>query len=67
MTKTFFTPAFRKWAYGVATAALSVLLVYGIIDGEQFAALTGVASAVTLTAYLNTDTSTNSGMPKHFR
>lgn len=46
----FLTPARRRWAYRVSAAALGVTAVYGVIDGEEsaallllFAALFGVA------------------------
>ena len=41
------TPQVRRWAYGVATAALVVLGVYGVVDGNQAAAWGGLAAAVT--------------------
>lgn len=28
------TPAVRRWAYGIATAAVPLLVVYGVIESE---------------------------------
>ena len=47
-------PAVRKWIYGIATAALAVLGVYGIVSGEQITAWSGLASAITGLAVINT-------------
>ena len=47
-------PEVRKWIYGIATAALAVLGVYGIVTGEQIAAWSGLASAITGLALANT-------------
>lgn len=41
------TPQVRRWAYGVTTAGLFVLGVYGVVDGNQAAAWAGLAAAVT--------------------
>lgn len=57
------TPARRKWAYGVTTAALVVLGTYGILTGDQAAAWDLLAAAVTGMATAKTDTRTSSGMP----
>lgn len=47
-------PAIRRWIYGIATAALAVLGVYGIVTGEQITAWSGLASAITGLATVNT-------------
>lgn len=47
-------PEVRKWIYGIATAALVVLGVYGIVTGEQIAAWSLLASAITGLATANT-------------
>ncbi|WP_454921406.1 phage holin [Actinomyces naeslundii] len=47
-------PAVRKWIYGIASAALAVLGVYGIVSGEQITAWSGLASAITGLAAVNT-------------
>ena len=47
-------PAVRRWIYGIATAALAVLGVYGIVTGEQIAAWSLLASAITGLATANT-------------
>lgn len=52
----FLTPAVRKWAYGVTAAALVVLGVYGVVDGQQLAAWQGLAAALFLVAIANTPT-----------
>ena len=49
-------PAVRRWIYGIATAALAVLGVYGIVTGEQITAWSGLAMAVTGLAAVNTPT-----------
>ena len=47
-------PDVRRWIYGMATAALAVLGVYGIVTGEQITAWSGLASAITGLATVNT-------------
>ena len=47
-------PEVRRWIYGIATAGLGVLLVYGVVTGEQAAAWSGLAMAVTGLAAVNT-------------
>lgn len=47
-------PDIRRWIYGIATAALVVLGVYGIVTGEQIAAWSLLASAITGLATANT-------------
>nr|DAJ94148.1 MAG TPA: Mycobacterial 2 TMS Phage Holin (M2 Hol) Family [Caudoviricetes sp.]DAP11148.1 MAG TPA: Mycobacterial 2 TMS Phage Holin (M2 Hol) Family [Caudoviricetes sp.] len=47
-------PDVRRWIYGIATAALAVLGVYGIVTGEQITAWSGLASAITGLATVNT-------------
>lgn len=49
-------PEVRRWIYGIATAALAVLGVYGIVTGEQIAAWSLLASAITGLAATNTPT-----------
>lgn len=56
-------PKFRKWAYGVTTAGLTVLGVYGIVTADQVAAWAFLAAAVTGMATANTDTSTPNSRP----
>ncbi|MDU7361228.1 MAG: hypothetical protein E7L00_08495 [Propionibacteriaceae bacterium] len=53
MTKCL-TPRVRRWLYGVTTAALCVLGVYGVLDGQQLAAWSGLAAAITGLALANT-------------
>lgn len=55
---TILTPKVRSWLYGVVTAALAILVVYGVIsEGEVSVwlalagALLGVVSSGTATAY----------------
>lgn len=57
MGNVFLKPAVRRYIYGVATALIALLGVYGIVSGEQIAALTVVASAVTGLAFIHTDIS----------
>lgn len=52
------TPRVRVWIYGIATAALGVLAVYGVVDDQQAAAWSGLAAAVTMMAAINTPTRT---------
>ena len=47
-------PDIRRWIYGIATAALAVLGVYGLVTGEQIAAWSLLASAITGLATANT-------------
>jgi hypothetical protein len=47
-------PDVRRWIYGIATAGLGVLLVYGVVTGEQVAAWSGLAMSVTGLAAVNT-------------
>lgn len=54
MNRIIVNPDLRRWIYGIATAGLGVLLVYGIITGEQAAAWSGLAMAVTGLAMVNT-------------
>lgn len=58
------TPARRKWAYGVTTAGLTVLGVYGLVTTDQAAAWALLAAAVTGMATSHTDTTTTDGMPR---
>ena len=46
-------PEIRRWIYGIATAGLLVLGVYGIVSGEQITAWSGLASAITGLAAVN--------------
>lgn len=50
----YLTPRVRRWLYGVTTAALAVLGVYGLIDSQQLAAWSGLAAAITGLAFINT-------------
>ena len=54
MNRIIANPDLRRWIYGIATAGLGVLLVYGIITGEQAAAWSGLAMAATGLAMVNT-------------
>ena len=59
------TPAVRRWIYGVATAALPILVAYGVLDERGvslWAALLG-SLLVPAMAFVHTDPSTPSGMP----
>jgi len=56
----------RRWMYGIATAALGVLLVYGVIDRNGAAALGGLAAAITGLAGLNVpSTNASDDGPRH--
>lgn len=55
-TPAWLTPAVRRWAYGITTAALGVAAVYGLVDGNQAAAWLILAGAVTGMATVNTPT-----------
>lgn len=57
------TPKRRKWLYGVTTAGLGVLGVYGLVTADQVAAWALLAAMVTGMATAKTDTTTTSGMP----
>ena len=50
----FLTPGVRKWAYGVAAAGITVLGVYGYLDGNEAAAWNGLAAALFCVAIANT-------------
>lgn len=54
-------PAARRWLYGVATAALACLAVWGLLNAEQVAALTGLAAAITGLAAANVPTEGTEG------
>ena len=58
------TPPVRQWLYGIATAVLVVLGVYGVIDGQQMAAWAGLAAAITGLAAVMTDPGSTDGMPR---
>ena len=47
-------PDVRKWIYGIATAAFTVLGVYGLATGQQIAAWNLLACAITGMATANT-------------
>lgn len=51
---SWFTPTRRKYVYRITTAALALLGVYGIVDGQQIAAWAVLAAAVTGLADANT-------------
>lgn len=52
--KRLLRPQVRRWAYGVATAGLVVAGAYGLVDGQEAAAWSGLAAAVTGMAFVNT-------------
>ena len=54
MNRIIANPDLRRWIYGIATAGLGVLLVYGVVTGEQAAAWSGLAMAATRLALANT-------------
>lgn len=54
MNRIIANPDLRRWIYGIATAGLGVLLVYGVVTGEQAAAWSGLAMAATGLAMANT-------------
>ena len=58
------TPAVRRWLYGIATAALIVLGVYGLLTNEQIAAWMGLAAAITGLATVYTDPEQPTGLPR---
>lgn len=43
---TWWTLKRRRWAYGIAAAAVPVAVGYGLVSGEQAAPLLGLAGAV---------------------
>lgn len=43
---TWWTLARRRWLYGIALAAVPVLLAFGIATEQQLAALSGLSAAV---------------------
>lgn len=49
-------PTIRRYIYGIATAALVVLGVYGLVNAQQAAAWGVLAAAVTGLATVNTET-----------
>ncbi len=56
----------RRYIYILTTAALAVLLGYGIIDGNQVAVFTGLAAAITGLAGLNVpSTNASDDGPRH--
>lgn len=50
-----FQASTRLWIYGICIAAFGVLTVYKIINLEEAAAWTALASAVCGLAYINTE------------
>lgn len=44
--KTLQDPAVRRWLYTITAAAIALLGVYGLLDGQQIAAWMGLAAAV---------------------
>ena len=54
MNRIIANPDLRRWIYGIATAGLGVLLVYGVVTVEQAAAWFGLAMSVTGLAMVNT-------------
>lgn len=57
--------AARRYIYGVATAALAVLGVYGVLTGEQMAVIAGLAAAVTGLAGINVPSRDTGEGPQH--
>lgn len=59
------TPAVRRWIYGVATAALPLLVAYGILDAKDAPLWVAVAGSLLVPgmAFVHTDPSTPTGMP----
>ena len=43
---TWWTLKRRRWAYSIAAAAVPVAVTFGLLSGEQLAALLGLAGAV---------------------
>lgn len=56
---TALTPAIRKYIYGIVTAALPLLVVYGVLDSNDVALWLALAAGIlgTGTAFANTSTS----------
>jgi len=52
------TPAVRKWAYGIITAAVPLLVVYGIIEAATAPLWLALAASIlgTATAFAHTPT-----------
>ena len=52
------TPAVRKWVYGIITAAVPLLIVYGIIDAATAPLWLALAASIlgTATAFAHTPT-----------
>ena len=44
------TPAVRRWAYGIITAAVPLLVVYGIIEAEAAPLWLALAASVLATS-----------------
>ncbi len=65
MDRVIKSRSFRRWLYGVATAALLVLLTYGVIDGNQAAVWGGLAAAITGLASVNVPAKTEAVGPQH--
>lgn len=63
----FDTPAVRQWLYGVVTALVPILIVYGVIDSADAAIWVALAAAVlgTGTAVLHTNTSRDPAAGRH--
>ena len=56
------TPAVRRWAYGVITAAVPLLVIYGVIESETAPLWLALAASVlgTATALAHTPSGGNS-------
>lgn len=61
--ETLATPSRRKWAYGLATALVLVLVTYRVLTTDQAAAWLYLAAAALGMATVKTDITTPSGMP----
>lgn len=63
----YLTPAIRKWVYGIATAVIPLLIVYGVLDENAAPLWIALVGAVLVPgmAALHTDTRTETGMPEH--
>lgn len=63
---SWFTPAIRKWIYGIATAALPLLVLYGILDENAVPLWTALVGAFLVPgmAAVHTNTSRGDGAPE---
>lgn len=61
------TPAVRQWLYGIITAAVPILIAYGVVESADAALWVALAAAVlgTGTAVLHTNTRRDPAAGRH--